>query len=325
MHQWYECLFAAFGQEPGLIGGGYYEVSDLAVTTYDSAYLHMERFGNRYAFIVFDEAHHLPSTSYALAAQHAIAPFRLGLTATPERSDGGESLYDTLIGPQVYTKTIKALAGTHLATYDTTQVEVDLDADERETYARERGIYTAFVRARAIRMSSPDGWTTFLKACATSKEGRRALLAYRAYRRIAQCCRAKMDYLALLLRRHQQDRLMVFTHDNETVYAISRRFLLPAITHQTPIKERKSILAAFNTGTYPAIVTGRVLNEGVNVPAANVAVVMSGSGSVREHVQRLGRILRPRTGKHALLYELVARDTAEEFVSERRREHDAYR
>ncbi len=73
------------------------------------------------------------------------------------------------------------------------------------------------------------------------------------------------------------------------------------------------------------ILTSKVLNEGVDVPAANIAIVLSGSGSVREHVQRLGRVLRKQDGKRATLYEVVTRDTVEERVSERRREHDAYR
>ena len=65
--------------------------------------------------------------------------------------------------------------------------------------------------------------------------------------------------------------------------------------------------------------TSRVLNEGVNVPEANVAIVLSGSGSVREHVQRLGRILRKSGDKEAVLYEVITRGTAEEFTSTRRR------
>mgnify|MGYP001064376927 CR=1 FL=1 len=66
-------------------------------------------------------------------------------------------------------------------------------------------------------------------------------------------------------------------------------------------------------------------NEGVDIPSANVAIVISGSGSVREHVQRLGRILRKQGDKRALLYELVTADTSEAFTSDRRREHVAYR
>ena len=67
-----------------------------------------------------------------------------------------------------------------------------------------------------------------------------------------------------------------------------------------------------------------MLNEGVDVPEANVAIVISGSGSVREHVQRLGRVLRRREGKQAILYELVAAKTGEAYTSERRRAHSAY-
>jgi superfamily II DNA or RNA helicase len=46
---------------------------------------------------------------------------------------------------------------------------------------------------------------------------------------------------------------------------------------------------------------------------------------VREHVQRLGRILRKTAEKRAILYELVAGGTSEERISERRREHSAYK
>ena len=69
-----------------------------------------------------------------------------------------------------------------------------------------------------------------------------------------------------------------------------------------------------------------VLTEATEMafPEANVAIVLSGSGSVREHVQRLGRILRSAKDKTAILYEIVAKGTNETFTSERRRRHDAF-
>ena len=67
-----------------------------------------------------------------------------------------------------------------------------------------------------------------------------------------------------------------------------------------------------------------MLNEGVDVPAANVGIVLSGTSTIRENVQRLGRLLRKRPDKQAVLYELVARGTTEEFSSERRRQHKAF-
>jgi superfamily II DNA or RNA helicase len=78
------------------------------------------------------------------------------------------------------------------------------------------------------------------------------------------------------------------------------------------------------------VVTSKVLNEGVDVPQAGVAVIVSGNASVREHVQRLGRILRrgraaDGSEKRAVLYELLTRATTEQATSERRRQHEAYR
>src|SRR5262249_37711684 len=80
-------------------------------------------------------------------------------------------------------------------------------------------------------------------------------------------------------------------------------------------------LLRFHSGEYPIVVTSQVLNEGVNVPAANVGIILSGTGSVREHVQRLGRLLRKHGDKQALLYEVVTRGTAEEYTSDLRRQY----
>ncbi len=323
LNQWYDALSAALGVPVGLLGGGYHEVLDLTVTTYDSAHLHMDRLGDRFGLVIFDECHHLPSPSYALAARMCLAPFRLGLTATPERTDGRAC--DELVGPIVYRKDITELSGDYLAAYDTHRIEVPLSPEEREAYDEARGEYLAFLRDNGIRMSAPDGWSRFLYLSSRSETGRSAFLAYRRQRQLALAAPGKIAHLARLLHAHRHDRTIVFTEDNATVYLISRKFLLPAITHQTKVKERSAILAAFNEGSLGAVVTSKVLNEGVNVPEARVAIVLSGSGSVREHVQRLGRILRKSEGKQATLYELVAAGTSEERTSDKRRDHVAYK
>ena len=325
MQQWYGVLSTGFDLDVGLIGGGYHEPKPVTVTTYDSAFLHMERLGARFGLLVFDECHHLPGPSIQMAAESSIAPYRLGLTATPERQDGREFLLDDLIGPIVFQKDIKELAGHYLSEYETVQLSVRLSDVERERYQAARQVYRDFVSKNRIRLGGPGGWAQFLMLTSRSEEGRKAFLAYQEQRAIAQASPAKLRLLEGLLHRHAKDRVLVFTNDNATVYGISRRFLVPAITHQTKVKERHDILTRFNAGEYPVLVTSKVLNEGVDVPAANVGVVLSGSGSVREHVQRLGRILRRAEGKQAILYEVVAEDTAEMYTSSRRRQHDAYR
>lgn len=322
LNQWYDVLSAAFAVPIGIVGGGYHEILDLTVTTYDSAHLHMEHMGSRFGLVIFDECHHLPSPSYALAARMCLAPYRLGLTATPERADGKTA--DETVGPIVYRKDITELSGEYLASYETIRLEVPLSPEEREIYERERGIYLAFLRSHGIRMASPSGWAEFVMMSSQSDAGRRAFTAYRKQRGLALAAPGKIAVLAKLLHQHRHDRTIVFTQDNATVYAISRRFLVPAITHQTKVKERSLILSSFNEGALGAVVTSKVLNEGVNVPEANVAIVLSGSASVREHVQRLGRILRRGENKQATLYEIVAAGTNEERTSELRREHVAY-
>lgn len=325
VRQWYDLLRATFGVAVGVVGGGDHDVQPITVTTYDSAYLHMEHLGSRFGLVVFDECHHLPSATYALAARLAIAPYRLGLTATPERTDGRDALLEELVGPTVYRRDIGELAGEWLSEYETERVEVALTPEEREEHDRERALYREFVGMNHIRMSSPRGFGEFVMLSSRSDAGRRAMKAYRRQRELAFAASAKLAYLDLLLEEHREDRAIVFTQDNATAHKIARRFLVPVITHQTKVTERSAILAGLAEGTFNAVVTSKVLNEGVDVQAANVAIVLSGSGSVREHVQRLGRILRKREGKRAVLYELVTENTAETFTSERRREHDAYR
>ena len=322
MAQWHLNLERAFGLHCGLIGGGTYDLQPVTVTTYDSAYIHMSHIGAHFGLLIFDEVHHLPTQTYALAARQSIAPYRLGLTATPERE--APLTYSQLVGPIVYTQTIRALSGQNLASYETVQFEVDLDDDEREQYDAYRSCYLQFVRENNIRFGTPDGWKEFLRLSSRSKQGREALHAHRAQRAITQHCRAKMKLLTDLLGQHRDDRTIIFTADNATVYRISRDFFVPAITHQSPVRERRAILEGFNNGDYPVVVTSRVLNEGVDIPAANVAIVLSGSGSVREPVQRLGRILRVAENKTAILYEIVARNTSEAFTSEKRRQHEAF-
>lgn len=325
VRQWYDQLRTSFRSEVGVIGGGEYRVEALTVITYDSAHIHMENIGARFGLVVFDECHHLPSDAYALAAQSCLAPFRLGLTATPERQDGREFRLDELIGPEVYREDIVDLSGSYLAEYETVRIVVDLSEAEREEHDRERALYRSFVARQGIRMSSPEGWGLFIQRSAASAEGRRAMKAYQRQRKLAFAAPAKLEFLEQLLQEHRRDRTILFTQDNATCYEISRRFLVPAITHQTKVSERSQILEGLNAGTYNAVVTSKVLNEGVDVPEANVAVVVSGSGSVREHVQRLGRVLRKRGDKRAVLYELITADTTETHTSRRRREHSAYR
>ena len=322
MHQWYAELEAAFpGVEIGLLGGGSRDKTPILVATYDSAAINAEHIGDRYGLLICDECHHLPSDFNRVIAEYAIAPYRLGLTATPDRSDGRHADLDQLLGPIVYHRTPEDLAGHALASHTVVQIKVTLSQEERDRYDRLIQTRNAFLQESNIWLGSLKGWQNFVRASATSQAGRRAMLAHREAKAIALGTDGKLKVLADLLQQHYPDQTLIFTNDNATVYRISQDFLIPAITHQTPVKERHAILQAFRDGTYRTLVASHVLNEGVDVPAARVAILLSGTGSTREYIQRLGRVLRRGDGqKQAILYEVIAAETTEEGVSKRRRQ-----
>jgi superfamily II DNA or RNA helicase len=323
LKQWYSVLQDAFGGSVtiGLLGGGYHEITPLTVTTYDSAYIHAERYGDRFALVVYDEVHHLPAPKNAIIAKMLLAPYALGLTATPERPDGGHGLLPELVGPVVYRRSPEDLAGTYLAPFELVRIPIELTAQERFDYAQAEAVYRDFLDKHRLPMRSPEDWQRFIMVASTSHSGgREALLAARQRREIREGAMRKGATLETLLRRHWDDRVIVFAKSVDEVYALSRRFLIPGVTYETPARERKEILDRFREGRYRAVIASDVLNEGVDVPDAGVAVILAGSASRREYVQRLGRILRPREGKRAILYELVTAQTGEEFTARRRKE-----
>ncbi|WP_407541304.1 DEAD/DEAH box helicase family protein [Deinococcus radiomollis] len=319
LHQWYSGLLAAFPDASiGLLGGGSRDETPILVSTYDSAAIHAEELASRYALLICDEAHHLPSDFTRVIAEMSLAPYRLGLTATPKRSDGREADLDSLLGPVVYERQPADLRGLALSEYREVQILVRLSAAEQARYDELIALRGAFLARMNIQLGSIDGWKQFVMQSGTL-EGRRAMLAHREARALAYGTEGKLRVLEEVLANHPAERSLIFTDDNATVYRVSREFLIPAITHQTPVKERHTLLQAFRDGRYRTLVTSRVLNEGVDVPEASVAVVLSGTATEREHIQRLGRILRKVTGKQATLYEVVTEGTAEERVSKQRK------
>ncbi|WP_435195652.1 DEAD/DEAH box helicase family protein [Natronomonas sp. EA1] len=320
LEQWRRELETEFDRPVGQLGGGEQVIEDLTVSTYDSAYLRAEDLGNRFGLVVFDEVHHLGGEGYQDIARLLAAPSRLGLTATFERPDGAHEAITELLGPVVYQVNVDDLAGEHLADYDIKRLAVSLTPEERERYDRLQGTFVEYLRTSGVQLRSGSDYQELVKRSGNDPRAREALLAKQQAREVMMNAERKVERLGALLDRHREDRVIVFTAFTDLVYRLSERFLIPAITHETGAAERRDILAKFREGTYSRVVTANVLDEGVDVPDANVAIVLSGSGSEREFTQRLGRVLRPKSdGGRALLYELVTEETAEEGVARRRR------
>jgi superfamily II DNA or RNA helicase len=320
LDQWRRELQAEFSIPVGQLGGGEQRIEYVTVSTYDSAYLRADDVGDRFGLVIFDEVHHLGGKGYRDIARFLAAPARMGLTATFERPDGAHETVSELVGTLVYRLSVDDLAGEHLAPYDIKRLTVSLTTDERERYEEAQGTFTDYLKRSSLTLRQGSDYQKLVMRSGNDPKAREALLAKQRARDIMMNADGKIDELAAILDRHRNDRILVFAASTDFVYRLAERFLIPGITHQTSATERREIIDRFRDGRYSRVVTANVLDEGVDVPDANVGVVLAGSGSEREFTQRLGRILRPNEeGERALLYEVVTEETAEERVAQRRR------
>jgi superfamily II DNA or RNA helicase len=316
--QWRRHLEAEFNIEVGVLGGGEERIRPITVSTYDSASLRADQLGNRFMFLVFDEVHHLPAPTYSQIAEMYIAPHRMGLTATYEREDGAHRDLPRLMGGKVFELEVDQLVGKHLSGYVYEKVLIELTPKEEEDYRREYAIFADYLKSSGIKLQSAADFQRFIMRTGRDPEARKALLARNKALRIVLNSEAKIEKLGNYLKTYRNAKSLIFTRYNELVYTISRRFLIPAITYQTQKDERREILEKFKAGSYNAIVTSQVLDEGIDVPDASLGFILGGTGSSREYIQRLGRILRKKEGKEAKLIEFIAKETVETRISRRR-------
>ena len=323
MYQWHRRILRGLGCDAGIVGDNLFDLRPVTVTTYDSAYLHMPDMGAKFGLVVFDEAHHLPGRCRREAALFAAAPMRLGLTATPERSDGRHDDLDHLIGPIVCRIEMPRVKGKTLAEYEVHRIPIALEADEQARYDEAGRVIQAYI---ADRREQQPGYT-WQHLCAEAGQApaaRRAQKAHYLRQSLEDRAAEKLRVLEDLFRLHAGQRTIVFTGTNAMAIEVSQRFLVPTLLSHSRKRERLETLEAFAAGRFPVIVANRVLDEGVDVPEAKVAVVLGGQASTRQATQRLGRILRRTGDRPAILYEVVCQDTTEVKRSRTRRRSDAY-
>ena len=319
MYQWQQRIEQRLGYQTGVVGDGRHDVRPVTVTTYESACIHAERLGDRFGLVVFDECHHLPGPVRSDAARMYTAPRRLGLTATPEQRE----MLETLIGPIVHETSIAQARGSTLAEYDVVRIPVHLSSAEPDRY----DTLCHQVRRYVLQRRKCDPRFTWQRLCRETSHdaaARRALSAWFAKRDIEDRAEEKLRVLEDLFVLHAGEPMLVFAGSNAMARDVSLRFLIPCLLNHCRKEERQDALEGLQSGVYPAIVANRVLDEGVDLPAVKVAVVVGGRTSSRQAVQRLGRVLRKSGNVRAMLYEVVCARTSEELRSRQRRRNIAY-
>ncbi len=321
LHQWRSAIIERLGvpeAKIGVIGDGRRELRPITIITYASAAMPAAPLAG-FGLLIFDEAHHLPSPAHRTIVARSGARYALGLTATPG-DDEAERALTTVLGPVVYRRSAADLSAEgHLAKFREQRIYVDLSHEEALRYGALMNEWKWFIaRNRSLLARGGDAFGELIRRSGSDPGARHALQAHHQARMIALNAEAKIGEVARLLAKHRDEKALVFCEYTAIVDQISHALALPALTYRTAPAERRETLAAFRGGRYAKLVAGRVLNEGVDVPDAAVAIVVSGNSTPREHIQRLGRIIRPKQ-REALLYELVTRHTSEVAAARKRR------
>jgi hypothetical protein len=197
----------------------------------------MDDFGDRFALLVVDEAHHFATGAREEALEMCAATWRLGLSATPPRQTDELSRLERVVGPVVCVTSIQELTGTSLAPLERVVLPVDLSAEERTRYD---ACYLPFAEAARgyFRSASGGNWADFTRALAAGPAGVQLLAGYHEAVRIVGLAEAKLERVRSLLTRHRGSRSLVFTAGNDEAYALSRELLVPAITCAISAAER---------------------------------------------------------------------------------------
>jgi len=292
--QWRNTIRKVLGVDAGILGGGSKDIRPITVAIYNSAVNEITKLKDKFDFVIFDECHHVPAETFRKVAFNIKARKRLGLSATPQRTDRNEALIFFSVGKMVY-----------------------------------KAVYAELVK---LKLASPLIFKTILVPL-TDKEYDEYLKASdeegnRVQKRMKIALMASKKYLVLgkLLEEHSDAKTLIFTQyvdQAKQAYKVAKKVLgrdrVALIMGNTPAKERDSAFEKFKNGEVTCLVSTTVLDEGVDVPDAEVAIILSGSSTERQLIQRIGRVIRYYPGKVAKVYEIVAQGTIEEKHATRRR------
>jgi len=290
--QWRDLIREKLSFNSGIFSGRRKEIKPITVGIYNSIAKHIDSLYDKFSLIIFDEVHHVPASTFKEVAFRSKAKYRLGLSATPERADGNDHLIFLTSGEIVYKISFSELLSRgFLAPVRHHIIYVDLSDDERREMGRE----------------------LFL----ARNDDERKLIE----KKYALKARNKIREILRIMEEVKDRKVLIFTEyidQAEDIYReLRKRYKVELMIGKT--SGRSEIFERFKKGDINVIVTTRVLDEGIDVPDADVAIIVSGSGSRRQMAQRVGRVVRGAPGKVADVYEIITRGTIEEKLSKVRR------
>ena len=275
----------------GEFSGEKKEIKPVTIATYNiltyrkdkkGPFTHFDIFlSKNWGLIIYDEVHLLPAPVFRMTSEIQ-SKRRLGLTATLVREDGMEKDVFSLIGPKKFDMPWKVL---------------------------EKCAWIAQAVCTEIRVPLPDELRI---EYSVAKDRDKFRIASENYR--------KIRVVENLVNHHKGSNILIIGQYIAQLEEIAKIFNLPLITGSTPVSEREDMYRSFRSEVIKILVVSKVANFSIDLPDANVAIQISGTfGSRQEEAQRLGRVLRPKTGENrAYFYTIITSHSQEERFAHNR-------
>ncbi|WP_307784111.1 DEAD/DEAH box helicase [Salinibacterium sp. NG22] len=222
-------------------------------------------------YILIDEVHRAGATSFTNVLEHFDPKFLLGMTATPERTDG-QNIFELF--------------------------DYNVPYEIRLNTALELDMLAPFHYYGVADMTFDDGFTTTeatpLSRLVTSERIDHILKSIETYGQAGV-----------------QPRGLIFCSRKEEAHALSfelngrslrgERLRTVALTGQDSIEEREAVVERLEAGELDYVLTVDIFNEGVDIPTVNQIIMLRHTQSSIVFVQQLGRGLRKVEGKDYLV------------------------
>lgn len=250
-------------------------------------------------FLIVDECHRAAAPQFqSVLAIKKLAS--LGLSATPERpyDEGLQQILIPQLGEIIYSYTYRdALRENVIVPFELRNIVFELEPERQAEYDK---------LTRAI--------ATAIRKYGAESEETIPLLLRRA--RVANLSLARLELTLKIVARQRGRRVLIFHEDIEACNVLVN--LLRELGHRSGVyhsrmsmRARAEMLVAFRRGELDVLVTCRALDEGFNVPEAEIGIVAASTATERQRIQRLGRILRPSKRKDRAVVYSLASTTAE--------------
>lgn len=276
--------------------------------------------------LIVDECHRAGSPNRARIFRSPF-DFALGLSATPERPDEGEEefVYPKVGGKIFEYPLLQALDDGVLSPLTALNLYVDFTPGEQTAWEKSsEDLSSALAGVRrshpGLKVGSPRFFDQVSRLAAKGDKASGRLVGVLAARRAlivdsrerASCADKALKWI------HASERRAIVFHESIASATKSYEFLTEMgakaiLEHsEMPQRSRSEAIDRFRTGSAKVLVTVRALDEGLDVPDAEIALIISGSRSHRQRIQRIGRILRTAEDKHARVITILVRGTPEE-------------